>query len=495
MSESSSESIPPPPKPRGVGKSVLRYIPSQVIPTVVAFAAVPILTRMTDQAEYGMFVLVMTIVQTVNQSAYSWISNCALRFYRPMKGGADFFFHLLFCYLFTGLVLAAVLVPLWTFMSPRYQSAMIWAAPIALCACGITIQSFVLRAQSRALTFGLMMALNTLMRYVPAIIAITVFGPTLRSLFGGWLVGYALNLLLILALSGGYKGLLIRRPDPAMIREWLMYGGPLMVTGLVAAATRSTDRFLLDSIGGVEQLAIYGVCIQLSLVPMRFAATTVTLAVLPLAIDAHERQQDIQGLIRSGVRYLFLVSIPGVAILGVLGQDILPLYAPKSYASGAQAIPLLLLAGLFLSLCYHYRTPFLVSKRTGILLVISVCSLMVAVVLNLLLIPRWGVTGCAAALMCTNFLMLCLTAVLAAREVRAYPAAWLVVFFLLAGGVTAGIGMGMRELLDMTQVWSIILVAAVQALGYGVLICLNPTNRSLIISVVGRVLRQYRGAS
>ena len=66
---------------KGFAKDFLRYIPSKAIPFIMAFAFVPILTRLISPEEYGIFTLILTFNIMMMTLVTGWLYPSTIRFY------------------------------------------------------------------------------------------------------------------------------------------------------------------------------------------------------------------------------------------------------------------------------------------------------------------------------------------------------------------------------------------------------------------------------
>ncbi len=411
---------PPPPAPdqaaRGLGKLILQYVPGQILPSVLTFLAVPLLTRSFGEEAYGYYVLLYTLLTTLQMFGFLWVSNCALRFYRPMEDRKPvFFLHLLLGYGLTLALLGGAVAVSWPWLSDKYRSLFLLAAPLAAMLGLVHVLSGVLRAQGRALHYSLMMGLNAVVRYGPGLAVIALVGASVRGFVGAWTVGAALNAVLLVVLTGALGGLLRARPDRAVLRQFAAYGLPIMVVGATSVAMSQSDRFLIDYYLSLADVGIYGVAFQLGGVPISLIGSTLLLAVLPRTVDAFEAQDNYQAVLRKGLRYLLLGSLAVLVLLWVVAEPLLEIYAGEGFGRGAMALRLITLATVVQGTAQYYRIPFMVHQRTGVLVVIGAVSAAVGLVANVLLLPRLGIVGSGWALLAAYGTMLLCSVVLSMR--------------------------------------------------------------------------------
>ena len=69
----------------GLGKLIVKYLPGQITPSIIAFFAIPFLTRLFTKDQYGYYILILATVTAISNLGFSWVVNCALRFYRSLE--------------------------------------------------------------------------------------------------------------------------------------------------------------------------------------------------------------------------------------------------------------------------------------------------------------------------------------------------------------------------------------------------------------------------
>ena len=180
--------------------------------------------------------------------------------------------------------------------------------------------------------------------------------------------------------------------------ELLTFSFPLFFTGILGLFQAWTDTFLLSYFRTMTEVGLYNVGLLLaSLVSV--IPNLVLPAAFPHIINYYGRgeQRDARLLARQVSRWILLALAPVALWLILVSPQLLPLLFGNTYAEGARVAAVLTIGYLALSLSLPCTRVLSMVKRTDLIFRASLISVLVNVVGNLLLIPRYGMIGAALA--------------------------------------------------------------------------------------------------
>jgi O-antigen/teichoic acid export membrane protein len=260
----------------------------------------------------------------------------------------------------------------------------------------INICQSVFMAHERMGYLAVSSLLNGVVRIVAGVLA----------LVGGFgLEGVALGLLLASISTLTFLLYLIRarlfRPvwniDLPFSRRQLAAGFPFLLIGVFFILESQLDVILLSRLRDEYQVGLYGaastVVSALILIPTAFqtAVFPVMSRLYATAPAALERLYD------QSLKYLLLAGLPIAVGVTVLASDIVTLAFGRQFAPGASVLQILVWALFLIFLNVPNARLLVVTDQQRIIAVFLLTSLTINVVLNLLLIPRWGAAGSATA--------------------------------------------------------------------------------------------------
>jgi O-antigen/teichoic acid export membrane protein len=208
--------------------------------------------------------------------------------------------------------------------------------------------------------------------------------------------------------------------DPARTdfgwRDLLGFAAPLTLVALLTSVNGFTDRFVLTQTLGLQAVAVYAA--TASLVAITSVAYTVLgFTLFPVLSRAWARgdRVDAARLASEAMRVFLFLALPFSGWLASVADTLLPLLATRAYRVPGAMVLLMGLAATCFGL-YQIVLYLLLLAGKGLLaawLLLAAAALNLA--LNLLLVPRFGLTGAAGAATVSNAL-LAATAYLAARR-------------------------------------------------------------------------------
>lgn len=196
--------------------------------------------------------------------------------------------------------------------------------------------------------------------------------------------------------------------DRELWRKMIAYAAPLIIVSFAGIVdemfSRSMLKYLLPGTPQ-ENLADVGI----------FGANYKLAALITLFTQAYRyaaepfffRHAGDKDALRTQAEVTKWFTIAGAAgMLGILlFLDVVKYFIGTKYHSGLHVVPVLLMANLLLGVYYNFSIWYRLKDRTGLGAWISVAGAVITIVMNLLLIPRFGYTGAAyVTLTCYAFM-------------------------------------------------------------------------------------------
>ena len=193
------------------------------------------------------------------------------------------------------------------------------------------------------------------------------------------------------------SGKLFGRPQAGEGRAWLTEARPFFASTLLYALSTQIDTMLLGALGGAQELGFYTIAWRLAaLIGFSLFASNAVLAPRFASLHAQGQRLEIARLARSAAVLTSLVALPVAGVYGFFGAPVLGLFGADFV--GAQPVLLILAAGQLFNVVTGPVGLVLnmVGQERAVVRALSV-SVAVNVILNLVLIPRWGGVGAAVA--------------------------------------------------------------------------------------------------
>lgn len=216
----------------------------------------------------------------------------------------------------------------------------------------------------------------------------------------------------------------------------MAYCWPILGTQLLNFFVTNMDRYLLKILQGDVDVGLYAIGTALVDQPMVLVLQTFALAVIPGVAIAWETQgrEATEELMAGLTRVFVLLSAPLLALLATGAPHAFGVLARGESAAAASVAPWLATAAFFYGMTYLANLGLHLSKRTGLLLLLTMVAMGINIAGNYLLIPHYGFVGAGMARVLSNGSMMFLFAVAGARYLR-----WRIPLLSMARIAAAGI--------------------------------------------------------
>lgn len=204
----------------------------------------------------------------------------------------------------------------------------------------------------------------------------------------------------------------------SLLKQMLVYGLPVMIGGLAGMVNETFDRIALKKLltcpettadcntYAMQQIGIYGACYKISIV-MSLFIQAFKFAAEPFFFSKMKSQDAKQTY--SSVMIVFTIFLLTI-FLGVIAyMDLFQYFVSEEYRVGLNVVPILLLANFCLGIYYNLSIWYKVSDKTIYGAYISGIGAAITLVLNFILVPRFGYLGAAyTTLICyTSIMIIC----------------------------------------------------------------------------------------
>jgi len=183
---------------------------------------------------------------------------------------------------------------------------------------------------------------------------------------------------------------------------------PMALSAIAYFIMQSVDIIILTAYEGFESIAYYSVAVKLATVTA-LALMSVNIVVAPKIAEIYSTNnfEKLNKLINDSARIIFIISIPVLILLFVFSDFMLGLFG-ANYVLAKEALLLLLCGQFFSSLCGPGAIYLNMTGKQKKLNTILILGLGINVVLNLMLIPIYGIEGAAAATLISMIFWNCL---------------------------------------------------------------------------------------
>jgi len=232
------------------------------------------------------------------------------------------------------------------------------------------------------------------------------------------------------------------RYEPARARMYVAYGLPVALSLILALVLATTDRFLIAAYLDETSVGIYHAGYSLANRTLDVVFIWLGMAGGPAAIAALERggHEALHDVAREQSAFMIALTLPAAVGLALVARPLADvMIGPGLREGAAQVTPWIAAAGFFAGINTHYlHTAFTLARRTERLLIAIAIPAVVNLILNLVLVPRFGLQGALWATLASYMLGVAVSYTLG-RKSLALPIPW----NMLGRSVLATAGMGL----------------------------------------------------
>ena len=468
---------------RRLGKHSAIYGLGGLVSRVLAVLLLPLYTKYLTPADFGRVETLVALNAILVTLLRAGISTAFFRFYFDSTEPEQRLKVLRTSFWFTMAMSTLGLVLGWIFASAISDflkiddDTLVRAAFVGLWAqMNYEQLTSLFRVEERSVAFVAASIANVLLTIGTTIVLVVGLDEKALGVVVGNFTG---TLLVYLALLGYRREQLGLQFDRELLRRMNRFGLPLVPSGLALWALNFSDRFFLARIAGQEDVGRYSLGVRIA------SAMVLLLVAFRMAWPAFaysiQDEREARRTYAFVLTYLLYVSCWLSLALGVLAPWIVKVLARnEEFWPGADVVAPLAFAGALWGAYTVVAIGIGRLRRTQFNWVVTGSAALVSVVLNLLLIPEYGIRGAAAASL-TAFTVMFVAMAVYSQRLYPVPYQWrrVCTVILTAAALTV-----VGRLVDRLEV-SIVLIFAYPLVLFAVGFYL-PFERARLVRVLVR---------
>ena len=389
-----------------VVKSVARhffvYGAGRIFNRIVGFLLIPFYTHYLLPSDYGTLEMIEVTVYLVGTFLGAGLTHAVMRFYyesdepeyiRTVVSTA-LVSVLSVCLVLGGsLALVSPYLSAFVFQSQEYGS-LLRLAVISLTLTVVSETSFVyIRAQQKSVLYTGISLCRLVLNLSLNILFIAKFGWGVRGVILGGLISEASMGLVLTTYTLRRVGIAFSR---ARLKEMLLYGIPYIPGGFMISILLVSDRFALQRFTTLTQVGLYALGYKFGMVMDAMVTEPFFAIWSPKMFEIAKRDNATAIYGRMLTYFLFLELFLGLGIAAGV-RDVLTIMADPKYHSAYQIVPVIVLAYIMGGTYHHAQIGILLAKKTKFILYMQIVGAVLAVGLNVALVPSMGAWGAALA--------------------------------------------------------------------------------------------------
>jgi O-antigen/teichoic acid export membrane protein len=371
-----------------------------VMGALSGIVVLPVITKLLGVEDYGIWVQLKGTVNLMTPFILLGLPSALVRFLAAEKDKKEIqegIYSVLFLVLFTSLAVSLFLI---FFSGP--VAAFFQCSPILVKVLSLII---ILECLNLVIIDALV-AFQELKKY--SLLSIFQTAGEILLIIGSVFLGYGLygavlSLVIIRLIVFSVLSIYIFRkigikfPSFSPLKKYLQFSLPILSGVFSYWVVASSDRYLINLFLGVASVGYYasayavGSFLNFFIYPLTFVLS----AVLPKLFD-EKRMDETKNFLKYSVKYFLLITIPAVFGLSVLSKQLLSIFSTKEIADNAYFVtPFIALSILLYGLSNFFGNNLVLAKKTKIIGAIWAGVAVLNFLLNLMLIPMFGILAAA----------------------------------------------------------------------------------------------------
>ena len=427
------------------------YLLARGGPGLINFAALAIYSRLLEPDEFGRYALVLAGVGLTNVMFFQWLNLVLSRFWASNENQPERFLGgMLALFLVLSIAIAGtgfLVFSLWP--DQTWRQLLLLALLLLIAQAWFEFHLVLAQVQIKPMWYGKLLISKAMMALgVGGILAWMGLGA--KAPITGLLVAYLAAFLLFA--SPVWRGIKAHWPEASFLGAQLRYGLPLTLTFALNWVMDGSDRLLLGWLLDERAVGVYAAGYDLAFQILTLMLTIINTAGYPLVLHAldHNGVEQARWQLGQNGELLITAAFVGVTMLIALGPQIIELIIGERFRTGALLVfPWVALASTISGIkAFHFDIAFHLEKTSPYLVLTVAIAAAVNIVLNLILIPAYGILGAAWATLFAYIVALVTSAWLGRRV---FPMPSVTPMLTKAGliallvGATARLGAGLSE--------------------------------------------------
>ncbi len=388
-------------------KQSSHYFAGQAAILAAGFLSFPILTRIFSVSDYGLMSLVTTTLFIAVAIVKFGMPTSIVRFYAEYRasGKLSSFMTTIFLGVSSFAILAGAFLVLGIqlfgdLFHDKNLTAMIPIVSLLIVSGSMNdiFMSF-MRAEQRTRLYNIIAICR---RYMTLAFGITF---TLYLIQGvrGFFVGQLLSgiIIFVVLLFLAKKMFVLKKVyfSKDIFKTSLKFGFPLVWAEFGHLILNYVDRYLIQFFLGAGALGMYTAGYNLAthiteaiIYPINYAMTPVYMSIL-----VNKGETETKVFFTKMFRYFILVLLPVVFGSIAVGRDLISILASKKYLESYTVLSYVLIGQAVYACTIILNSGLFINKKTHVLNNIMIATCGINVLLNMALIPRFGIVGAAQA--------------------------------------------------------------------------------------------------
>lgn len=278
------------------------------------------------------------------------------------------------------------------FSTPDYEFVIKVCLLVGMFETLIGIPLVMLRIKEKSIMYVFIVVLETVLSLFLQIYFIT---STDYGLIGIFISKFIASIIVFVLLVPSMLKSFSFRIDFKLLIDVLKFSFPLMIASLVSSMFNSQDRFILGYLTDSKEVGLYGLGYNIAGI-LTFVFISPFALAFPVIFWKKIRDENAQRFYTKSMTYSFLIFLFGAIVLSLIAPHFIKVFARNpDYWLSKNIVPFISFSLVFYGMQIIGVMSFYHEKKTNIVLLIFILSSITNIIINLILIPFFGMYGAA----------------------------------------------------------------------------------------------------
>ena len=380
----------------------VKYLPAKVVPAIVGFISIPILTRLFLPADYGNYVLVLATISILS-AIVGWLSMSIIRFHPVYErdGKLEEFYGTVIKLLLISIIVLSFIFLVILFLSQAYTSndfyhLMHIGVLVFILTASLDVLLQFLRAKHQVNWYTAFSVWKSVTATGFGLALVLIFRYGVEGLLWGSVLSMAVALPLVWRVAVE-KYSMSGSIFTSSTRGMAGYSFPLVFGNLAAWILSLSDRYVLEFFRGSQEVGIYSASYFIFEHSIFFVVMLFWLSERPIGMNIWEKEgvEKSREFVSKITRYYLMFCLPAAVGISVLAKPIIYVLTAPEYHGGYQIVSFVVFGGFLLGLQQRFSLGLLFYKKTSLIMIVIIVSGLLNLGLNFILVPRYGYIAAA----------------------------------------------------------------------------------------------------
>ena len=379
----------------GLIKDFAWYFASSFLPLIVGFLKTPIFTRHFSTESFGSLGIVQITYSYLGMILFSWISSCLWRYYQKFKqenrsdalnGGLIFLASISFLLL---LLVSSVLYS--TEDDALVKQIILYSFFYLVFNQGLMSYLVMVRLEGKAMTYTIFQSFRAVLGFALSLILVFYLNKDISVLVGSLAVIDAIALLVLLFWNPLRARISMVKINKNDLKTYLSYGSAGLVMNLSLLSLNLSDRYVILHADGLGSVGIYDQVYKIALLSVSALVSVFFNTINPRLFRELESNFNKSIRFMASTLNLFLITgMPVVVYLSLYSEEIASLVLGPGFREAQGIMPFVFIAAFLQGLANFYELRLKFSNRMKLLTLIFLIGAGLNLLLNIILVPRFG---------------------------------------------------------------------------------------------------------